>query len=264
MIEGRVPIEPLGDGVEHLLDCHVLQDGAGGVRAAGAQQVLLAEVERIALKRTRDHIGVALIGPHQLRDAEAAQGAGRRQIGVERVGIDRNVIDVVGARRGETRFLRHPRADVGKGAAVPPHVAFARHDLAVLVDAGLDAERARMLGDGVEHLVHGERDFHRSPRQHRQRYCHRFQLDVELAAVAAAEIGHLHTHAVFRPAEQAGDFGAHEGRALRGGGDGGAVILVVGDSDQRLERQMQHLLRLEGVLEHLRGGGEGLVGVAAA
>ena len=42
-----------------------------------------------------------------------------------------------------------------------------------------------------------------------------------------------------------------------------AVVAVIGDGRVRLERQMQHLLGAEGVLEHVRGGGEGLVDVAA-
>ena len=39
-VERRLPVEPLGDAVEHLLDRGVLQDGAGRLRAAVAQDVL--------------------------------------------------------------------------------------------------------------------------------------------------------------------------------------------------------------------------------
>ena len=70
-----------------------------------------------------DQVGVALVGPDELRDAEAAQRAGRRQIGVERVGVDRDILDVVGTGRGEAGFLRDARPDVGVGAAVPEHLA---------------------------------------------------------------------------------------------------------------------------------------------
>ena len=66
-------------------------------------EVLPAELDRIHLQRPRHHVGVALIGPHQLRHAEAAQRAGRRDVGVERVGIDPDVVDVVGAGRGRGR-----------------------------------------------------------------------------------------------------------------------------------------------------------------
>ena len=239
--------------VQHLLDRGVLDDGAGGVRAALAQQVLAAELDRIELERARHHVGVALVGPHQLRHAEAAQRAGRRHVGVERVGIDRDVVDLVGARRGEAGLLRDARADVGIGAAVPEHLALARDDAAVLVDAALDAERRGMLGDLVEQLLEGQRELHRPPRDHRQRDHQRLELDVELGAVARAEIRHLDAHLVLRPAEQPRDLGAHERRALRGGVDRDAGVLVVGDGRMRLERKVQHLLGLELVLEHVRG-----------
>ena len=110
-----------------------------------------------------------------------------------------------------------------------------------------------MLGDRVETLFHGQRDLDRPAREHRQRHRQRLQLDIELGAEAAAEIRHLHAHAVLGPAEQAGDLDAHEGGALRGGDDGDGVVLVVGERDERLQRQVQHLLRLEGVLEDMRG-----------
>ena len=70
---------------------------AGRLRAAVAQDVLAAELDRVELERARDHVGVALVGPHQLRDAEAAQRAGRRQVGVERNrNRSRTLLDVVG------------------------------------------------------------------------------------------------------------------------------------------------------------------------
>jgi len=209
-LERFAPVQPLGHAIEHGLELGVLHDLAGGVRPPLAQEVLAAELERIELERARDHVGVALVGPHQLRNAEAAQRPRRRQVGVERVGIDPDVVDVVGAGGGKARLLRHPRADVGVGAAVPVHLAFARGDAAALVEAGLDAERAGMAGDGVELLFHRERDLDRPPRDHGERGRERFHLDVELRAEAAAEIGHLDAHAVLRPAEQARDLGAHE------------------------------------------------------
>ena len=43
-----------------------------------------------------------------------------------------------------------------------------------------------------------------------------------------------------------------------------SVVSVVGDGRERLERQMQHLLGLEFVLELVLGGGVSLLEVAAA
>ena len=131
-LEGLVPVHQRCAALQHLLDRRVLHDGAGRLRAAFAQQVPAAELDRVDAQLARHQVGVALVGPDELRDAEAAQRAGRRQVGVERVGVDRDVLDVVGAGRGEARLLRHARADVGVRAAVPPHLALARDDAAVL------------------------------------------------------------------------------------------------------------------------------------
>jgi len=67
-----------------------------------------------------------------------------------------------------------------------------------------------MFGDGVEVLFHRMRDLHRPARQHRHRCRQRLQFDVELAAVAAAQIRHFDAHSVLRPAEQSCDLGAYE------------------------------------------------------
>ena len=73
--ERLAPIEPLRHALEHGIELGIAHDLAGCLRAPFAQQVLAAELERIELERARDHVGVALVGPHQLRNAEAAQCA---------------------------------------------------------------------------------------------------------------------------------------------------------------------------------------------
>ena len=250
--------------VEDGFERRILEDGAGRLRPAVAQHILAAELDRIDVERPRHHVGVALVREDELRHAETAQRAGRRHVGVHRVGIDPDIVDVVGTGGGEAGFVGDARADIGVGAAVPEHLAFARRDAAVLVDAGLDAHRARMLGDLIELLLHGQRDLHRAARDHRARRHQRFELDVELAAIAAAEIRHFDAHLVFRPAEQPRDLGAHEGRSLRAAIDRQAGFLVVGDRAERLERHVQAFLGAEFVLEHVRGLGKRLVDVAAA
>ena len=134
-VERRRPVHPRRHRLQHLRDRGVAHRRAGRLRAALAQQVAAAELERIDAELARDEVGVALIGPHQLRNAEAAQRAGRRPVGIELVGIDRDIVDVVRTGRGEARFLRHARSDVRIGAAVPPHLAGARGDAAVARDA---------------------------------------------------------------------------------------------------------------------------------
>src|SRR5262249_8503282 len=200
-VERRFPVETLGDAVEHFLDCSVFHDGSSRLRTAVAQQVLFAKLERIDTKRSRDHVSVGLIGPHQLRNAKTAQRAGRWQVRVESVGIYRDVVDVVGPASGEAGLLRHTRTDVGISTTVPPDRALARDDVAVLVEPTLDAERTWMLGDGVEDLFDRERDLDWRPRKQGKGDRERLHLDVELRAIPPAEIGHLDAHAVFWPSQ---------------------------------------------------------------
>ena len=121
-----------------------------------------------------------------------------------------------------------------------------------------------MAGDLVEHLLEGVGDLHGLARDHGERERQRLELDVELGAIARAEIRHLDPHLVFRPAEQPRDLGAHERRPLRRVVERDVGVLVVADAGERLERQVQHLLGLELVLELVLGRGVGLVEVAAA
>ena len=206
---------------------------------------------------------MALVGPDQLRDAEAAQRAGRRAVGVERVGIDADIVDVVGPRRGEAGFLGDARADIGVGAAIPEHLAGPRRDAAVVADAALDAERRRMLGDDVELFFHGQRDLDWPAHDQRQRRHQRFELDIDLGAEAAAEMRHLHPDAVFRPAEQPRDLRAHERRRLARRMDRQHAVAGLGHRDERLERQMQALLGLEGMRDNAIGARHGGIDVAA-
>ncbi len=209
-IELLIPPHARGERVEHFGDCGVLHGGAARLRAPFAQDVLAAELDRIEVERARKQIGVALIGPDQLRYAEAAQRAGGRAVGVKLIRIDADVFDVVGPGRGEAGFLRHPRADIRIGAAVPKDLAGARHHAPILADAALDTERRRMLGDHVKLFFHGQRDLYRPADDERQYRDQSFELDIDLGAETAAEIRHLHPHAVLRPAEQPRDLGAHE------------------------------------------------------
>ena len=206
---------------------------------------------------------MAFVSPHELRDAEAAQRARGRQIGVQGVRVDGDVLHVVRPGRGKAGLLRHARPDVGVRAAVPPHLALARDEAAGTVDAALDAKSACMLGDGEELLLHAERDLHRPLHEQREHRDQRFQLDVELRAESAAQERHAHAHAVLGPAQEPRDLDPHERRALRRGVDGERVLGALGHRHQRLERRMHHLLRAEAMLEYALGALHGARRIAA-
>ena len=117
----------------------------------------------------------------------------------------------------------------------------------------------------IELLLHGERDLHRPPRDHRERGHQRLELDIELAAEAAAEIRHLDAHAVLRPAEQPRDLDAHERRALRRAVDGDAGLLRSRRSRHRARAARCSTFWVRKVCSNTCVGlREGLVDVAAA
>src|SRR6188474_904852 len=134
---------------------------------------------------------MALVRPGELRDAKSTQRARRCHIRVERVGIDGDILDIVGTRRYKARLVRYAGADVGVGAAVPEHLALTSRDAPAVVDACFDAERAGVLRDLVELLLHGQPDLDRPPREQRERGHQRLQLDVELGTIAATDEWHL-------------------------------------------------------------------------
>ena len=71
-VERCVPVSCVGDGVEHLLDRGIMHLGAGRLGPPLADDVLAPELDRIEAKGARDHVGVAFVGPDQLRNPEAA------------------------------------------------------------------------------------------------------------------------------------------------------------------------------------------------
>jgi hypothetical protein len=203
-----------GQLVQHAVDVGIHERRADRLRPPVLQDVPAAVFQRVDAEFAGDQVGVALIGPDQLRNAEAPQRACRRPVGIEREGIDADVLDIVGARRRESGFLRHPGSDIRVGTAIPQHLAMPRHEPARIVDAALDAEGAGMLGDRVELLLHGLGVFDWAVRQQRQRRRQRLGLDINLGPEAAAKEGYPHPHLVLRPAEQARDLDPHEGRTL--------------------------------------------------
>ena len=74
---------------------------------------------------------------------------------------------------------------------------------------------------------------------------------------------HFDPHSVLRPAEQARDFDAHEGRALRGRIEGHPPVTRIGDCNERLHRRMHDRLGLERVFEDMIGRREAGLGIAA-
>ena len=164
-IERAGPVHPPGQFVQHIGDGVFLHDRAGRLRPALAQDILLPELQRVDAELAGDHVGVALVGPAQLWNAEAAARRGDRPIGIDLGRVDLDVVDLVGPRRREAGLLRHPRTDVGIGPAVPDDMALPRGDASVAVDDTFDLERAGVGNDRVELLFHRQQQADRPARQ---------------------------------------------------------------------------------------------------
>ena len=122
---------------------------------------------------------------------------------------------------------------------------------------------ARRRPGGAEHLVARHHHLHRTPRLLRQLHGERLEVDVVLAAEAAAELGrrHLHLRDVHR--QQLGDLGPHHEVALRRGPDlGDAAVGVVRDRGLRLDVALVRRLGAELALDDDVGLGETGVDVA--
>jgi len=65
------PLQQLGRAVEHLLDRRVAPSACRSPAAGLRARIPAPELDRIDAELARDHVGVALVGPDELRDAEA-------------------------------------------------------------------------------------------------------------------------------------------------------------------------------------------------
>jgi hypothetical protein len=64
--------------------------------------------------------------------------------------------------------------------------------------------------DGVELLLHRQKQPHRPARDQRRQRCQRLDADVALGRKAAAQMQDLYAHAILSPSEQPRDLDAHE------------------------------------------------------
>ena len=137
------------------------------------------------------------------------------------------------------------------------NLALARHQRAVLLDAGLHANHRGMLGDRVKYFFARQHNAHGPTRFLRQRHGDRLDFRIDLAAVAAAEVGHDHAHFGHRDFENIGELGAHDEGILRRRPDGDPPAgLDRRDAGMRLEKTMLRRRQRERVLENMVGFGE--------
>ena len=93
--------------------------------------------------------------------------------------------------------------------------ALPRHQGAVFLDTGLHADHRRMFGDCVENFLARQHHAHRPASLLRQCDGNRFDLGINLAAVATAEVGHNDAHLRYWNFEYVGELGPYDEGILR-------------------------------------------------
>ena len=200
-----------GARLEHL---------AGRRRVAHADRVDVAELERVDAAALGHHVHQHVVQQRRLRHPEAAEGAGRRLVGVDAGRGREHVGHVIGAGRVHRDPVLHREAERDIGAGVEVAVESVGGELPVLGAAIAAGRPGRVaLGGGRHRLDPVEDRADRAvevPRRDRQQHLER---TVDLAAEAAAAGAGQHVDRVDGQAEHVGDLVPVHMRRLGGGRD---------------------------------------------
>ena len=131
----------------------VVHDLAGAEGVALLQQVLPAQLDGVDAEPVGHHVDDTFGGPHRLHRAVAAERAAGRQVGVDAVGVDGDVVEAVRADAGVAHLLGDAGSAVGVGAGVDVGPDALGHEGAVGLGAQPDPHGGRVTGDLVEDLV---------------------------------------------------------------------------------------------------------------
>ena len=224
----RVPIR---------LQCVQALRQAGGVRQDLSRRRGVAMVERVDApdgpavepQPLGQVVHQRLVRDGGLRNAEAAEGAGGRVVGVDGARAHACVGHLVGSHAVHGHAVRHRRSPRGVGAGVEIGLHLEGREPALRVGGRLGPDARRMpLGGGGHRLRARVDDAHGAPghpRRHRQQRLHRH---VELAAEAAAARRRADAHARAVDAQHARRLLQVHVRRLGAGRDLDAVGAMIG------------------------------------
>jgi hypothetical protein len=236
---------------------------AGDVGVALAEHVAQAQLERVDAELGGEQVDGELARPRRLHLAVAAEGAVRRQVGVDAVGVDPRVLPAVRPRPGEAHLLRHARTAVGVRAGVGPAPHPARDERSVGAraephthDGRMAVQRLELLG-AVEHRLHGP------ARLARERGDDRLEPHERLRAERAAHRRAHDAHARLRQAEDPRQLAAEVERRLRPRPHLEAVAVPARDRRMRLHHRVLHGRGPEGAVDDRVAGVEQRLRVVA-
>ena len=258
------PADPFRRGAQQLRVVEVLGDRlAGGELVARHEAVAQAQLERVHAQLIGELVHLALVRPRHLRNAEAAEGDRRGDVGVDPERVDVNVRHAVWAHRRVAAGDLLGRL-LGVRAAVVPARRLVGDERAVPLGAGLDPHPRRVLGVGEELLVALQSEAHRLARLAREPRRDGLDRRVDLPAVGTAQRAHDHAHVGRGKLEKVGDLGLDPVRRLGGVPERQSLVAPAGDNNVRLHRHVLDGRAVEGVLDDDLGLGEAGVDVALA
>ena len=142
----------LGD---QFVDDVVLDDLAvgRGIAIVIVVKIELAHLQRILAERARDIIDDVFDRERALRAAETAKRGIRLGIGLDAVGVDGDVAEVIGIVEMAHRARDHRPGQVGRKTGLRGHVDFGRVDQTVVVVTDLVVEFETVALAGDHHVV---------------------------------------------------------------------------------------------------------------
>src|SRR4029434_6166654 len=154
--------------------------------------------------------------------------------------------------------------DLGVSTGVEMDFALPRQQGAVILDAGLHTDHRRMLGDRVEHFFTRQQHAHRRAGLLCRRGGNGFDLWINFAAVAAAEIGHDDTYRGNRDFEDVGKLGSYDEGVLRRRPDGYATAWVERrNAGMSVQKTMLRRRQCERIFENMIRFGKAFLNISA-
>ena len=232
---------------------------------ARLEHILHAELVRINAQFLGQDIHLTFNRPQGLQVTKAAIGCGEDLVGVNGVGDDGDMVDIVGAQAAIDSRLAYVDAVVGVSAAVPVVDDVGTNDGTVLEDPGLDlAPHAGACGQVIEFLLARHAKFNRgSAAGSGQEGDQGLQVDARLASETAADEGDMDFDVRFLDAEAVCHQLTQGERRLRRGPDADPVGIGISlnDGNVGLQGDVGNSREREFVLQNQVGLFQGLLGV---
>ena len=237
---------------------------AGGEQVVIPQQIFPAEFHRIETEPFGDQIHLALIGPHGLRHAEAAQRSRRHDVGPYRARVDPHMGNLVRPRHGGAAVARDHRANIAVRSGIKIRGHLARDQRAVLHHAGFDPDGRRVFAHRNKLFFSFEQDLDRPVRLQRQERSDRLQPKRTFRSETAAQGLDNNPDSRLRQVEQLGHLRTNRVGHLRRGPYRQFALEELRNGDMGFQRNMLRRRRAKDIFENKISLAKALFDIATA